>query len=97
VLLAPCGFVSKQRSWKPARAFKGKVTKVTTCYCVTVSLCGLYSALSQVGKLVVEDITLVGLCFGKVGGVISCLFGLVRGYHRMGPQCLLTPPVFMLQ
>ena len=58
-------------------------------------LCGLYSALSQDGKLVVEDIPLVvwGLCFGKVGGVISFLFGPVRGYHRMGPQCLLTPPV----
>jgi hypothetical protein len=24
---------------------------------------------------------------------ISFLFGPVRGYHRMGPQCLLTPPV----
>ena len=38
-------------------------------------LCELYSALSQDGKLVVEDIPLVvcGLCFGKVGGVISCL------------------------
>ena len=39
---------------------------------------GLYSALSQDGKLVVEAIPLVvwGLCFGKVGGVIlypSCL------------------------
>jgi len=58
-------------------------------------LCGLYSALSQDGKLVVEDIPLVvwGLCFGKVGGVISFLLGPVRGYHRMGPQCLLTPPV----
>ena len=43
----------------------------------------------------VGDIPLVvwGLCFGKVGGVISCLFGPVRGYHRMGPQCLLIPPV----
>ena len=43
----------------------------------------------------VEDIPPVvwGLCFGKVGGVISYLFGPVRGYHRMGPQCLLTPPV----
>ena len=42
----------------------------------------------------VEDIPLVvwGLCFGKVGGVISCLFGSVRGYHRTGPQCLPTPP-----
>ena len=50
-------------------------------------LCGLYSALSQDGKLVVEDIPLVvwGLCFGKVGGVIPCLFGPVRGYLRMGP------------
>ena len=50
--------------------------------------------LSQDGKLVVEDIPLVvwGLCFGKVDGVISFLFGPVR-YHRMGPQCLLTPPV----
>ena len=58
-------------------------------------LCGLYSALTQDGKLVVEDIPLVmwGLCFGKVGGVISFLIGPVRGYHRMGPQCLLTPPV----
>ena len=45
------------------------------------------------GWLVVEDIPLVGwgLCFGKVGGVISFLFGPVRGYHRMGPQCLLNP------
>ena len=66
-------------------------------------LCGLYSGLSQDGKLVVEDIPLVGggQCLGKVGGVISCLFGPVRGYHRMGPQCHLTllsqPPVFMLQ
>ena len=59
------------------------------------TLCGLYLALSQDGKLVVEDIPLVvwGLCFGKVGGVISCLFGPVQGYHRMGAQCLLTPPV----
>ena len=58
-------------------------------------LCGLYSALSQDGKLVVEDISLVvwGLCFGKVGGVISFLFGPVRGCPRMGPQCLLSPPV----
>ena len=50
-------------------------------------LCGLYSALSQDDKLVVEDIPLVvwGLCFGKVGGVISFLFGPVRGYRRMGP------------
>ena len=49
-------------------------------------LCGLYSALSQDGKLVVEDIPLVvwRLCFGKVGGVISFLFGPVRGYHWMG-------------
>ena len=56
-------------------------------------LCGLYSALSQDGKLVVEVIPLWGLCFGKVGGVISCLFGPVWGYHRMGLQCLSTPPV----
>ena len=34
-----------------------------------------------------------GLCFGKEGGVISLLFGPVQGYHWMGPQCLLTPPV----
>ena len=65
-------------------------------------LCGQYSALSQDGKLVVEDIPLAvwGLCFGKVGGVISCLFGPVRGYRRIGPQCLPSllsqPPVFML-
>ena len=58
-------------------------------------LCGLYLALSQDGKLVVEDIPLVvwGLCFGKVGGVMSFLFGPVRGCPQMGPQCLLTPPV----
>ena len=49
----------------------------------------------MVEELVVEDIPLVvwGLCFGKVGGVISFLFGPVRGYHRTGQQCLLTPPV----
>ena len=49
-------------------------------------LCGLYSALSQDGKLVVEDIPLVvwGLCFGKVGGVISFLFGPVRGFAISG-------------
>ena len=65
-------------------------------------LCGLY--LSQDGKLLVEDIPLVvwGLYFGKVGGVISCLVGPVRGYRQTGPQCLPTPlpaqpPVFMLQ
>ena len=59
------------------------------------NLCGLYSALSRDGKLVVEDIPLVvsGLGFGKKGGVISFLFGPVRGCPRMGPQCLLTPPV----
>ena len=58
-------------------------------------LCGLYSPLSQDGNLVVEDITLVvwGLCFGKEGEVISCLFGPVRGYRPTGPQCLPTPPV----
>ena len=49
-------------------------------------LCGPYSVLSQDGKLVVEDIPLV------VWG-LSFLFGPVRGYHRMGPQCLVTPPV----
>ena len=55
----------------------------------------LYSAFSQDGKLVVEDIPLGvwGLGFGKVALVISFLFGPVRGYCRMGPQCLLTPPV----
>ena len=42
-------------------------------------LCGLYSALSQGSKLVVEDIP-------QVGGVISCQFGPVWGYHRTGPQ-----------
>ena len=56
--------------------------------CCGGDLCGLYSALSQDGKLVVEDIPLVvgGRCFGDVGGVISFLFGPVQGYHRMGPQ-----------
>jgi hypothetical protein len=45
--------------------------------CCGGHLCGLYSALSQDGKLVVEDIPQVvrGLCFGKVVGVISYLFG----------------------
>ena len=58
-------------------------------------LCGLYSALSQDGKLVVEDIPLVvwGLCFGKVGGVISCLVGPVWAVSLDGPQYLPTPPV----
>ena len=66
-------------------------------------LCGLYSALSQDDKLVIEDIPLVvwGLCFDKVGGVISCLFDPVWGYHRMGHSVswplLSQPPVFMLQ
>ena len=51
--------------------------------------------LSQDGKLMVEDIHIVvcGLCYGKVGGVISFLFGPVLGCPRMRPQCLLTPPV----
>ena len=63
--------------------------------CSGGDLCGPYSALSQDGKLVVEDIPLVvwGLCFGKVGGVICFLFGPVRVYRRMGPQCPPTPPV----
>ena len=58
-------------------------------------LCAIYSALCQEGKEGVEEIPLVvwGLCVGKEGGVISFLFGHVRGYHRMGQQCLLTPPV----
>ena len=49
-------------------------------------LCGLYSALSQDGKLMVEEIPLVvwWLCFGKVGGVISCLFGPVQGIIGWG-------------
>ena len=40
-------------------------------------LCGLYSASSQDGMLVFDDFPVVGggLCFGIVGGVISCLFG----------------------
>ena len=50
---------------------------LTAWYCLGLcrggDLCGLYSALSQDGTLVVEDIPLVvwGLCFGKVGGGIS--------------------------
>jgi hypothetical protein len=38
--------------------------------------------VSQGSRLVVEDIPLVvwGLCLGKVGGVISCLFGPVQAY-----------------
>ena len=52
---------------------------------------GLYLALSQDSRLVVEDIPLVvwGLFFGKVGGVISCL------YRRTGPQCLPTLFLFL--
>ena len=48
-------------------------------------LCGLYSASFQDGTLVVGDIPLVvwGLCFGKVGGVISCLFGPVGWGHSV--------------
>ena len=63
--------------------------------CRGFDLRGLYSALSQGSKLVVEDIPLVvwELCIGKVGGVIPCLFDPVRGYHPTGPQCLPTPPV----
>ena len=62
---------------------------------------GLYSAFSQ-GSWWFEDIPLAvwGLCFGKVGEVISCmgeviscLVGPVRGYHWTGPQCLSTAPV----
>jgi hypothetical protein len=55
---------------------------------------GLYSALSQGGRLVVEDIPLVvwGLCFGKVSGVISYLFGSGQRYRRTVPQFLPTPP-----
>ena len=51
-------------------------------------LCELYSALSQDGKLVVEDIPLVvwGLCFGKVGGVISCLFGVSLDAATVSPD-----------
>ena len=51
-------------------------------------LCGLYSALSQDGKLVVEDIPLVvqRLCFGKAGGVTSCLVGPIQWYCWTGPQ-----------
>ena len=43
----------------------------------------------------VKDIPLVvwGLCFGKVGGVISYLVGPIQGYNQTGPQCLPTPPV----
>ena len=42
-----------------------------------------------------EDIPLVvwGLYFDKVGRIISCLVGPVRGYCRAGPQCLPTPLV----
>ena len=53
-------------------------------------LCGLYSALAEGGKLVVEDIPLVvwGLCFGKVGGVIFCLFGSVSSDGAtVSPDC----------
>jgi hypothetical protein len=40
-----------------------------------------------------SPIVMWGLCFGKVGEVISCLVGPVRGYRQTGPQCLPTPAV----
>ena len=53
---------------------------------------GYSQHLSQDSKLVIEDIPLVvwGLCLDKVGGVISCLVGPVRGYLWMArdPSCL---------
>ena len=56
---------------------------------------GYNSALSQGSRLVVcrYPSSVWGLCFGKVGGVISCLFGPVRRYRRTVPQCPQTPPV----
>ena len=62
-------------------------------------LCGPYSALSQDGKLVVEDIPPVvwGLCFGKVGGVISCLFGPVPGVSSGGATVSPDPSCLSLQ
>ena len=54
-------------------------------------LCGLYSALAQDGKLVVEYILQVvgGLGIGKVGG------GILPGWPCLGvgTQCLPTPTV----
>ena len=49
-------------------------------------LCGLYSALSQDGKLVVEDIPLVvwGRCFGKVGGLYPVCLALYGGIVGQG-------------
>ena len=60
-------------------------------------LCGLYSALSQDGKLVVEDIPLVvwGLCFGKVGLYPSCL--ALSGVSSDGATVSPDPSCLSLQ
>jgi hypothetical protein len=57
-------------------------------FCATSGSCGgdlrgLYTALSQGSKLVVCGYPSVvwGLCFGKVGGVISGLVGPARVYR----------------
>jgi hypothetical protein len=63
-----------------------------SCLCGGGDLSGLYSALPQGSKLVVG-----GLCFGKVGGVISCMVCPVRGYRQKGPQCPPTHPCLSLQ
>ena len=66
-------------------------------------LCGLYSALSQDGKLVVEAIPPVvwGLCLAKwVVLYPACLAlsgGIVGWGHSVSRPLLSQPPVFMLQ
>ena len=66
-------------------------------------LCGLYSVLSQDGKLVVEDIPQVvwGLCLEKwVGLYPACMAlsgGIVGRGHSVSRPLLSQPPIFMLQ
>ena len=68
-----------------------------------LALCGLYSALSQGSKLVVEDIPLVvcgGCALGKWMGLYpACLAlsgGIVGWGHNVSRPLLSQPPVFML-
>ena len=66
-------------------------------------LCGLYSALSQDGKLVDENIPLVvwGCALAKwVGLYPACLAlsGVIVGWgHSVSRPLLSQPPVFILQ
>ena len=73
-------------AWKPSVTPGGNLARSLQWSVVVAASCS-------------GDVPLVvwGPCFGKVGGVISFLFGPVWGYHRMGPQCLLDPSCLSLQ